>query len=232
MHEKLTEVGWRSTGLTKSWMKVLQMHRKLTKGPADARTVDGWFLRCTESWQRLMKGPADIRRVDGRSHGCTESLWKFLRPHGKLTDVDGRSRWCTESWWIVPRMHRSLTKVVRMSIWSLDLPSTSCVSAESSVNFRQISVSERLSVNFLYVSRIFLQLPWTCRAAVGPSVNFLCVRGNIRQISMRQQDFHQHSSTLCPSARHSVNSPFVHATFHQLSVCPWKTFCSEAGPSA
>ena len=38
---------------------------------------------------------------------------------------------------------------------------------------------------------------------------------------MRQQDFHQHSSTLCPSARQSVNSPFVHTTFHQLP----STFC-------
>ena len=33
---------------------------------------------------------------------------------------------------------------------------------------------------------------------------------------MRQPDFPQHSSTLCPSARHSVNSPFDHGTFRQL----------------
>ena len=38
---------------------------------------------------------------------------------------------------------------------------------------------------------------------------------------MQQQDFPQHSSTLRPSARHSVNSPFVHRTFRQLP----STFC-------
>ena len=38
---------------------------------------------------------------------------------------------------------------------------------------------------------------------------------------MRQQDFPQHSSTLRPSTRHSINSPFVHRTFRQLP----STFC-------
>ena len=38
---------------------------------------------------------------------------------------------------------------------------------------------------------------------------------------MRQQDFHQHSSTLHPSTRHSISSPFVHRTFCQLP----STFC-------
>ena len=38
---------------------------------------------------------------------------------------------------------------------------------------------------------------------------------------MQQQDFPQHSSTLRPSARHSINSPFVHRTFRQLP----STFC-------
>ena len=103
------------------------------------------------------------------------------------------------------------------------------------------------SVNFSCVHRIFRQLPsnFCVRATVcqfsvlqrdlpPTSVNFLCARGTFRkllltfytsvgtyQIFMRQQDFHQHLSTLCPSARHSVNFLFVHVTFHQLS----STFC-------
>ena len=45
---------------------------------------------------------------------------------------------------------------------------------------------------------------------------------NIRQLYVRQRDI---PSTLHSSTRPSIN-------FHQLVVCPWKTFCAETGPSA
>ena len=186
------------------------MHRKLTEGPADTRNVDGWSLICTESWQRLMKGPTDIGKVDGRSHGCTESLWKFLRPHGKLTDVDGRSRWCTESWWIVLRMYRRLTEV---DGWT----------------FCQLSVRPQkppsTSVNFPFFRAIFRKLTLTFYASMGTSVKYQWssrISLNIHQIYVRQRDI---PSTLRSSTGPSVN-------FHQHCVCPWKTFCAEAGPFA
>ena len=55
------------------------------------------------------------------------------------------------------------------------------------------------------------------------SVKFLCVRATVCQFSILPYSgiFLQLPSTLCPSARHFVNSPIVHATFHQLS----STFC-------
>ena len=102
------------------------------------------------------------------------------------------------------------------------LPSTFRQSAESSINFCQISVcrSDYLSI---------------FRSSAGSSFNFVnlpCARETFRKLSLtfyasmgtsvkNPYGSIQHSSTVCPSARHSVNSPFVHATFHQLP----STFC-------
>ena len=179
-------------------MKVLQTHGKLTKGPADARNVDGW------------------------SPGCTESLWKFLWLHGKLTDFDRRSHWCTESWWIVPRMHRRLTEVDGMSIRMLDLPSTFCaskrlrsifhVSAESSFTFHQLPSTSRApagaSIINLHCRRTFRHHQSTFRASAGLNVN-------LRQLFVRPGNL---LPTFHMSGWPSVNIPCVCRTCQLCST--------------
>ena len=63
-------------------------------------------------------------------------------------------------------------------------------------------------VNLPCARETFHKLSLTFYASMGTFVKY--IYGSI-----------QHSSTLYPSVRHSVNSPFVHATFHQLP----STFC-------
>ena len=116
----------------------------------------------------------------------------------------------------------------------LDLQSTSatfCASVGPYVNFRQLSVRPQnlpsTSAKFLCVRATICQFFVLQRDLPSTFVNLPCACETFRKLSL---SFYtsmgtsvkypyvsiQHSSTLCPSARHSVNSPFVHATFHQL----------------
>ena len=113
----------------------------------------------------------------------------------------------------------------QLSVWPRVLPSSFCASAGPSVIFRKHSVQSRASVN---LSQLFMRpqdLPSTFRAAAGPFANFLCVWGNIHQLSVRLGTFHQLLSTFRASARSFVNNMCCHRTFRQHQ----STFRASAG---
>ena len=106
-----------------------------------------------------------------------------------------------------------------------DIQSTFRSSVVPSVNFGQLSVYlwylPSTSVNNLCIRGTSQNVPCSCwsfrqlqstfRAASGPYVNFLCIRGIFHQLSVQPRDL---SSTFCVARGPSVN-------FSQLSMPPW-----------
>ena len=108
----------------------------------------------------------------------------------------------------------------QFSVRPQDLPSTSInfLSVRGKHFVRKLDLQSS-SINILCSHGTFCPLVSTFRAAVGPTVNFPCIRGTYRQLSVHLRD---HSSTFRTSGdvpSTSVNFLCVRGTIRQIFVC-------------
>ena len=130
------------------------------------------FPYVRRTFYQLSLHPRDLLPTSVSFSCVHRTFSKFLRDRGTFKNVP-------ESRWTFHQLHS--TSALSWDFWQLSVQSWNVPSA--------YRASARPSVNFLCISRTFIQIQSTFRASAGPSINFRCIDETLQQLLVRSGNF-------------------------------------------